>query len=173
MLFRSEHDQSANAGQFCVQFMIFTRGQSKPVRKWWQDRCLEWCYARFEDGKFGDQKYLDDWPIRFKELVHVMTNRELMLAPWNAMRFPYGKSVVWHFHSLRITCSSGDEFSVYMGDYQLPKCTREMVYLPYVNDICQVLKKVDAIGETYKKQRSVERPTLTKILKDRLRKFLQ
>ena len=28
--------------------------------KWWRDRCLEWCYARIEDGKFGDQFYIED-----------------------------------------------------------------------------------------------------------------
>ena len=64
-----EYDQSATSGQYCVQFITFTRDGGEVVRQWWEDRCVEWCYARFEDGKFGDQKYLDSWPELFLEQV--------------------------------------------------------------------------------------------------------
>ncbi len=60
--------------------MTFKRNDGELVRSWWEERCLEWCYARFEDGKFGDQKYLDDWTSRFNKQVHVLKNKELMLA---------------------------------------------------------------------------------------------
>ncbi len=44
-----EYDQSATSGQYCVQFMTFTRHGGESVRKWWEERCVEWCFARFED----------------------------------------------------------------------------------------------------------------------------
>lgn len=97
-----EYDQSATSGQYCVQFITFTRKGGEVVRKWWEERCIEWCYARLEDGKFGDQKYLDAWPLLFRDQVHVLANKELLLAPWNASRYPYGNSVAYHFHGLRI-----------------------------------------------------------------------
>jgi hypothetical protein len=96
-----EFDRSETSGPFCVQFMIFSRN-GEQVRRWWEERCLEWCKEYYKDGKLGDQRYLDDWPDRFSDLVHVLQNKELILAPWNATRFPYGNAIVWHFHGLRL-----------------------------------------------------------------------
>lgn len=102
-----EYDRSATSGVYCVQFITFLRSSGGfQVMQWWQERCLEWCYARHEDGKFGDQKYLDDWPQRFPLQVHVLTQVEKTLAPWNVKRIlkavPQSKPVLYHFHSLKI-----------------------------------------------------------------------
>ncbi len=85
-----EYDQSTTSGQYCVQFITFNRNGGEQVRKWWENRCIEWCFARLEDGKFGDQRYLEQWPKLFSENVHILKNKELILAPWNAKRYPYG-----------------------------------------------------------------------------------
>ena len=135
-----EYDQSATSGQYCVQFMTFTR-DAEPVRKWWEDRCIEWCYARFEDGKFGDQRYLDDWPERFPEFVCVLENKESALAPWNATRFPYSNGVFWHFHGLRIIEKRSNLYAYY-GAYPLPKCTQLYVYEPYLKDLRKSIDKL-------------------------------
>lgn len=83
------YDKSKLSGKYCVQFMYFenTEGGLK-VLKWWRDRCIEWCYNRFEDGKFGDQKYLDDWTTRF-EGVHVLRHLGGGLAPWNVQQYDF------------------------------------------------------------------------------------
>jgi hypothetical protein len=138
-----EHDQSATSGQYCVQFMTFKRHDGEYVRKWWEDRCIEWCFARFEDNKFGDQKYLDDWLNRFGKEVHGLENKELLLAPWNATRFPYGNSVAWHFHGLRIIINSPTSIYVEFGSYLLPKCTRKYIYGAYICDLKVAIKKME------------------------------
>ncbi len=53
---------------------------------WWRERCLEWCYDRLEEGRYADQKYLDEWPRRFEGVVEC-THPGVNLAPWNWARF--------------------------------------------------------------------------------------
>lgn len=137
-----EYDRSATSGQYCVQFMTFTREGGEVVRKWWEERCIEWCHGRFEDGKFGDQKYLDDWPERFADSVHVLQNKEWMLAPWNATRFPYGNAILWHFHGARIVTESKGLQGIVCGNYVLPAQTRKCVYQDYLNDLQTCVRNI-------------------------------
>ena len=138
-----EYDQSALSGQYCVQFMIFDREKGEIVRRWWEERCIEWCFARFENGKFGDQKYLDDWPTRFEQIVHVLERQELTQAPWNATRYPYGQCVFYHFHGLRIGASRTIDFR---SSYKLPKVLIQNVYDLYVHDLVEAIKILENIG---------------------------
>ena len=113
-----EYEQALVHGRFCVQFMTFRRSDpGMKVMKWWQERCLEWCYARVENDKFGDQKYLDVWPEIFINDVHVLSQVEKTLAPWNVRYFSRisGKlhPVFFHFHGLRIV--SNREILLYIG----------------------------------------------------------
>lgn len=143
-----EYDQSATSGQYCVQFMVFERIGGESVRRWWEERCIEWCYARAEDGKFGDQKYLDCWPDLFNDQVHVLLNKELALAPWNAKRFPYGNSVFYHFHGLRII----NEQKLTFGVYALPVNLVKHVYNPYMIDLKIAIDLMRENGVNLKRQ---------------------
>lgn len=78
---------------------------------WWRERCIEWCYERFEDGKYADQKYLDEWPTRFQG-VKVIENRGANVAPWNVRDYSIGFDgnrvtvdsdplVFFHFHGFK------------------------------------------------------------------------
>ncbi|MEB2308204.1 MAG: hypothetical protein OZ917_02735 [Candidatus Brocadiaceae bacterium] len=103
-----EYEQSQASGRFCVQFMTFRKTQqATKVMKWWQSRCLEWCFDRVEDGRFGDQKYLDCWPELFGGAVHIIQQVEKTLAPWNVLFFEKKigvklHPVFYHFQTLRI-----------------------------------------------------------------------
>ena len=95
------------SGRFCVQFVTFGRtAAAAKVMRWWQERCLEWCFERHEEGKFGDQKYLDAWPELFTDEVHVLRQTEKTLAPWNVKYFEKLHErldpVFYHFQGFRI-----------------------------------------------------------------------
>jgi hypothetical protein len=141
-----EYDLSEISGQYCVQFTTFTREGGETVRKWWEERCIEWCFARFENGKFGDQKYLDDWPERFPEQVHVLSNQGWTLAPWNANRFPYSNGIFWHFHGLRLTEKRSKPMVQFTTSYSIPSITRKQIYEPYLEDLRVVIEIMKSHG---------------------------
>lgn len=137
-----EFEHMRRYGTYCVQFMPFVRHTSDPIRSWWQQRCLEWCFAREEDGKFGDQKYLDDWPLRFGTLVHVLSAPALTQAPWNAVSFPADEAAVYHFHRLRTV----SDHRATVGLYRLPRDHRQSLYEPYLRDVGAALSTLTAGG---------------------------
>ena len=143
-----DYDASATSGQYCVQFLTFYKNGTSEIRKQWQDQCIEWCFNRVEDNKFGDKKYLDDWPEQFPDLVHVMSNREWALAPWNATRFPYGNSIFYHFHGLKIDVNKdGNTLSFRVeGQYILPEVLKKYVYLPYIHEINESFGLLRSMG---------------------------
>ncbi len=101
-------------GHYNVGYLAFRNDErAKTCLRWWRDRCLEWCRDRSEDGKYADQKYLDDLPRRFEGVV-VSENRGALLGPWNVqIRNPLRSTrsgyaceqsplIFFHFHSFRI-----------------------------------------------------------------------
>lgn len=141
-------DRTAQSGRFCVQFMTFRRTQeSFDVMKWWQDRCVEWCFDRNEDGKFGDQKYLDQWPTLFPTSVHILRQVEKTLAPWNVDYFLSKKLIIempifYHFQSFRIINVS--LVRLYVG-VQIGK-NAFCFYKPYLISIGEQIKLMEENG---------------------------
>jgi hypothetical protein len=157
-----EYDQSADSGIYCVQFVTFCNSAAaRAVLRWWQERCIEWCYNRVEDGKFGDQKYLDDWPERFAGCVHVLRRAELALGPWNANRFIHDERFLpafFHFHGVRVV--SEGRLLLYCN-YRLRDQARRL-YDRYVAELTQVL------GTAYARWGEIPGTGLRPGLKERL-----
>jgi hypothetical protein len=149
--YAQQYDSSRKtSGTYCVQFLTFTRA-GEPVRKWWEERCLEWCFARYENGKFGDQKYLDDWPERFPEHVHVLAHRGWALAPWNATRFPAGDAIFYHFQGLRLISPRW----ISIGAYPVPQGVVREIYRPYMREIRAAVRKLTDVAALPFKQRDL------------------
>jgi hypothetical protein len=145
--YTKDYDVSATHGIYCVQFMYFKNNQTGlNALTWWRDRCIEWCFAYLEDGKFGDQKYLDDWPERFTG-VHVLQNPGGGLAPWNIQQYFIGEEngkifitdkqkqtrtslIFYHFHGLKFY--SDNKVGCCAALYELGNDVKEILYFPYI-----------------------------------------
>lgn len=140
--------RAKRGGRFCVQFITFRRTpESSKILRWWQDRCLEWCYARVEDGKFGDQKYLDLWPELFGPEVHILLQKEKTLAPWNVayyekLRHGQVAPVFYHFHGFRML--SQKELLLYSG-YRVGNAANHL-YEAFVNTLYRSIAMLKQAG---------------------------
>lgn len=146
--YHPKYDQTNTSGIFCVQFIKFKKDDiGLSALNWWADRCIEWCYNRIEDGKFGDQKYLDDWPSRF-EGVYVQENLGATLAPWNSEKYEVFRSdklilvsdnenqrktnlIFYHFHEIKLS----KNFLAYSSDYSIHAEIIDVVFEIYFKQL--------------------------------------
>jgi len=85
------------SGKYCVQFMYFKNNQEGlKVLRWWKNSCIDWCYARFENGKYADQKYLEYFSHLYTDTC-VIKNRGVGVAPWNCLQYKYSKNELIFF----------------------------------------------------------------------------
>lgn len=140
-------DQNETSGKYCVQFMTFKNNEKGlEVLNWWRDRCNEWCFAKAENGKFGDQKYLDDWLTRFDSVVELQ-NLGGGVAPWNVVQYDFVRDdakifgvekeskkkfelIFFHFHGFKLL--EGDRACLTVGRYKISRNVRELIYKEYV-----------------------------------------
>lgn len=101
-------------GRFCVEWDSFRRDeQGLACLSRWREQCIEWCYYRLEDGKMGDQKYLDEWPDRYSA-CHILMHPGAGIAPWNYAQYRFGQDqngqitvqgaplIFYHFHQFQL-----------------------------------------------------------------------
>jgi hypothetical protein len=70
-------------GRFNVAWVTYRRcAEGLDCLNAYKADCMAWCYDRVEDGRFGDQKYLDAWPDRYPSLK-IIEHKGFNLANWN------------------------------------------------------------------------------------------
>lgn len=144
-------DRSKDSGIFNVELLIFRNDAAGlECLQWWRERCNEWCYFRFEDGKLGDQMYLDDWPERFNG-VQVLQHLGGGVAPWNIERFHFSKQnlqvmidslpiIFFHYHAFK--WYGADRYDPLIGYYYCPTQVRQLVYEPYLKALQQAYQEL-------------------------------
>lgn len=159
----SGYFEQKKAGRFCVQFITFTNNpESRHVLNIWKNQCLNWCFNKYEYGKFGDQKYLDEWPEKY-ENVHILNHQGGGVAPWNIRRYNiieknnslYGidlatneqfNLIFFHFHFVRFQ----ENGKVDLGWNYLSKKIKRIIYYPYILKIIETEKMLSDLNPEYR-----------------------
>lgn len=147
-------------GRFCVEWVSFRRDeQGMACLSRWREQCIEWCYYRLEDGKMGDQKYLDEWPDHYSG-CHIIMHAGAGIAPWNYAQYRFGKNdadnvtvegmplIFYHFHQFQLlTCKKFDRLSTfYTSECPEP----DSVYETYEAELDRCLGDVRAVVPNFK-----------------------
>jgi len=133
-------------GRFNVQYQSFRRSkEGMACLQRWHNQCLDWCYDRLEEGKFADQKYLDEWPDLYDELV-ILQHKGAGLAPWNWSRYELEIDqnndvevdgyplIFYHFHGLKIISPCFISHGMH-GYKVMPKKYLNRFYVNYINQL--------------------------------------
>jgi hypothetical protein len=166
-----QYNKEVKSGKYCVQFVTFKNDErGLKALEWWRERCLEWCYARYEDGKFGDQLYLDDWTERF-DGVHVMKHPGGGLAAWNVQQYSFikvrntivgtelatGKKfdvIFYHFHYLKFFTNGRIE----LGRRMLSDNAKNIFYKLYIKRLDEIKNKINKIDNSFDPHGTSEEP---------------
>lgn len=153
-----KYNKAVKAGKYCVQFVYFKNDKNGlQALKWWREACIDWCFNRHEDGKFGDQKYLDEFSVRF-ENVHDLQYLGGGVAPWNVQQYDFFEKnnhivakdskknttfelIFYHFHYFRFLKNG----YVDLGRYPLTKNDIELIYKPYLHALQDAKNKIQQI----------------------------
>lgn len=132
-------------GKFAVQWVTATGEVGRDCLQRWANQCREWCYYRNEDGKFGDQKYLDEFSSLYPYQVCEIQNPGVGLAPWNIANYVVDESrghvrvdanplIMYHFHEY--------QHGIRLTNWPLRNNDIELVYRPYSAAIEQAQQQV-------------------------------
>lgn len=110
-------------GDFNSGFISFSNDEiGKSCLKWWMERCIQSC--EISDTTFGDQKYLNEIPSLFRNVVCELTTR-INVGPWNMMKreftvvddkLKFGDEGVLFFHYVGLKINNPGPITIFDDD---------------------------------------------------------
>lgn len=143
-------------GKYNVGWITFRNDEEgiKCLKDWNQD-CIDWCYQRLEGDKYADQKYLDKWPEKYKN-VHIVQNKGANLAIWNINNYKLKlinnevyvdneKLVFYHFANFKQINKNTFKTDLSRVFKSLTGVLKDNVYLPYIHNILKNQEETEKI----------------------------
>ncbi len=143
-------------GMFNVGWVSFRRDENGlGCIEWWRKQCVAWCYDRCEDGKYADQKYLDEWPKRFKN-VAILENIGLNVAPWNVENYAVSSRdgrvlvddtplVFYHFQGYRQLSDHLYDPGMFSWGVRCARQVYRMIHVPYLMAVMQATAELSKV----------------------------
>ena len=145
-------------GRFCVEWNSFRRDkEGMNCLNNWRKQCLEWCFYKLENGKMGDQKYLDEWPTKYNS-CHIIKVTGAGIAPWNYSKYKImnkhprikidGEDLIfYHFHQFQIL--KKNKFFRLGEIYTSYKKEPDSIYLRYEEKLIFSLNQIREIDANF------------------------
>jgi hypothetical protein len=170
-------------GEYNVGWVLFRNDENGiECLRWWRDRCLEWCFDYPDQGRFGDQGYLNRWPELFKG-VRVLRNPRVNLAPWNLANQEIderggvpvidGKPVVF-YHFQGVKQMKGRMYDSGVGPYglKLRGAIKSAIYEPYITSLDEQSRALAGVLHIEPGNSSIRRAAKLP-LRGRLKRYLK
>jgi len=146
-------------GKFCVEWVGFRRDEEgMACLSRWREQCIEWCYYRLDNGRMGDQKYLDEWPERYKS-CHIIRHAGAGIAPWNYDQYDFdcdaegnitvegAPLVFYHFHQFQLL--DNGHFNRLSKFYTAERPEPSAIYEIYESSLLKILGEVRDIDPVF------------------------
>lgn len=164
--YTDNHESLINQyGRFQAGFVGF-KGDDAGIEalSWWRKKCIDWCFGKFEEGRWADQKYLDKIPELFPN-VCIVKNLGINMTPFILYRFNYEqqqylevrngelyvnniKLVLFHYYGFRYF--DGITFDLCSYWMKFTESTIELLYKPYMESCKAVIDRIEAIKTGYR-----------------------
>ena len=153
-------------GRYNVGLLVFRNDSTgRQCLERWATQCADWCCDRLEDGKFADQKYLDDWPAAFSG-VHILHHTGVNVAPWNIansrLRRHGGRLcinndplIMYHFHGFHFLAPG--KFWPSRDHHALGPEHIRFLYMPYAQALTGIAGKYHIPVGGYGRNQSADR----------------
>ena len=140
-------------GIFNVCYNLFKRTNNVfEALNWWSNKVIE--STGRENGVFGDQKYLDEFPDLFFN-VGIISERDFASAPWNIMDFYSSCDInsasisLISYHFAKLTIFSSKVY-VPIKRTRLSKELIHDIYLPYIIELESIISNINKVKKKYR-----------------------
>jgi hypothetical protein len=136
----------------------------------WREQVIAECVLDPENGKCGDQAYLNTWPEKYTKL-RIMPQKGAGVGPWNMANYTISQEskkikvdeenlIFFHFSRFKIV-RLNQIFSVYIcaEGYEVPKNIEQTIYKEYAKSLIAARRK---LAYNYRHSWGIEKLTTRK-----------